>query len=69
MAHRICDACEKVVAAVGVCNWNKKPHCKTCCNDKCEPDWRKSDSDWCSNCGAELASSEGKSYPSCHACS
>jgi len=25
--------------------------------------------DWCSNCGAVLASQEGRSYPSCNSCS
>lgn len=40
-AKPVCWWCEKGVDVVGVCNWLSEKHCKTCCHDKCDPDWRR----------------------------
>lgn len=37
----VCSVCSSQKMTAGTCNWRKEPHCRTCCNDQCDPEWRR----------------------------
>lgn len=40
-ADVLCEVCRSPKLTAGVCNWKPEPHCRTCCEDHCDPEWRR----------------------------